>query len=136
MGLSRQEYWSGLPYPPPGDLPDLGIEPGSPALTGECFTSGPLEEITFPFKFQDAWLIPGGRTIFEDLLPHPSTLLIKAIHLTSIFFWVFPPISNYPDGLLKTSYFNLYRILHPSGYKKFALPAPELLQKKIWCENV
>ena len=32
MGFSRQEYWSGLPFPPPGDLPDPGIEPGSPAL--------------------------------------------------------------------------------------------------------
>jgi len=32
MGLSRQEYWSGLPFLSPGDLPDLGIEPGSPAL--------------------------------------------------------------------------------------------------------
>ena len=31
MGFSRQEYWSGLPCPPPGDLPDLGIEPASPA---------------------------------------------------------------------------------------------------------
>ena len=32
MGFSRQEYWRGLPFPSPGDLPDLGIEPGSPAL--------------------------------------------------------------------------------------------------------
>ena len=32
MGFSRQEYWSGLPCPPPGDLPDPGIEPRSPAL--------------------------------------------------------------------------------------------------------
>jgi len=32
MGFSRQEYWSGLPCPPPGDLSDLGIEPTSPAL--------------------------------------------------------------------------------------------------------
>ena len=31
MGFSRQEYWSGLPFPPPGDLPDPGIEPLSPA---------------------------------------------------------------------------------------------------------
>ena len=30
MGFSRQEYWSGLPCPPPGDLPDSGIEPTSP----------------------------------------------------------------------------------------------------------
>ena len=31
MGFSQQEYWSGLPFPPPGDLPDPGIEPVSPA---------------------------------------------------------------------------------------------------------
>ena len=32
MGFPRQEYWSGLPFPPLGDLPDPGIEPASPAL--------------------------------------------------------------------------------------------------------
>ena len=32
MGFSKQEYWRGLPFPSPGDLPDPGIEPGSPAL--------------------------------------------------------------------------------------------------------
>ena len=42
MGFSRQEYWNGLPRPPPGDLPDLGIEPVSlmsPALVGGFFTA-------------------------------------------------------------------------------------------------
>ena len=42
MGLSRQEYWSGLPCPPPGDLPNPGIEPislTSPALEGRFFTT-------------------------------------------------------------------------------------------------
>ena len=34
MGFSRQEYWTGLPFPTPGDLPDPGIEPASPALAG------------------------------------------------------------------------------------------------------
>ena len=38
MGLSRQEYWSGLPFPSPGDLPVPGIEPGSPALWADAFT--------------------------------------------------------------------------------------------------
>ena len=38
MGFSRQEYWSGLPFPSPGDLPDLGIKPTSPALAGWFFT--------------------------------------------------------------------------------------------------
>ena len=42
MGFSRQEYWSGLPFPPPGDLPDPGIEPGSPALQADALTSEPL----------------------------------------------------------------------------------------------
>ena len=35
MGFSRQEYWSGLPRPPPGDLPDPGIKPVSPALQAD-----------------------------------------------------------------------------------------------------
>ena len=37
MGFSRQEYWSGLPRPPPGDFPGLGMEPASPALAGGFF---------------------------------------------------------------------------------------------------
>ena len=37
MGFSRQEYWSGLPFPPLGDLPDSGIEPMSPALQVDSF---------------------------------------------------------------------------------------------------
>ena len=38
MEFSRQEYWSGLPFPSPGNLPDPGIEPGSPALQADVFT--------------------------------------------------------------------------------------------------
>ena len=41
LGFSGQEYWSGLPFPPPGDLPDEGLEPKSPALTGRFFTTEP-----------------------------------------------------------------------------------------------
>ena len=41
MGLPRQESWSALPYPPPGDLPDPGIEPGSPALQADSLLSEP-----------------------------------------------------------------------------------------------
>ena len=39
--FSRQEYWSGLPFPSPGDLPDSGIEPGSPALQVDSLPSEP-----------------------------------------------------------------------------------------------
>ena len=41
MGFSRQESWSGLPFPSPGDLPDPGIEPRSPALRADALPSGP-----------------------------------------------------------------------------------------------
>ena len=47
MGFSRQEYWSGLPFPSPGDLPDPGIEPRSPALQADTLPSEP------PGKFPD-----------------------------------------------------------------------------------
>ena len=49
MEFSRQEYWSRLPFPPPGDLPDPGIEPASPlspALAGRLFTTMPLGKHT------------------------------------------------------------------------------------------
>ena len=41
MGFSRQEYWSGLPFPSPGDLPDPGIEPGYPILQADSLPSEP-----------------------------------------------------------------------------------------------
>ena len=57
MGFSRQEYWSGLPLPSPGDLPDPGIEPRSPALQADALTSEPL-------------LIPGNkRSYMMKILP-------------------------------------------------------------------
>ena len=41
MGFSRQEYWSGSPFPSPGALPDAETEPGSPALLSDSFPSEP-----------------------------------------------------------------------------------------------
>ena len=52
MGFSRQEYWSGLPCPPPGDLPNPGIEPASlvsPALAGAFFSTSTTWEAPFLF---------------------------------------------------------------------------------------
>ena len=43
-GFSRQEYWSGLPFPSPGDIPDPGIKPRSPALQEDSLPSEPAEE--------------------------------------------------------------------------------------------
>ena len=66
LGFPRQEYWSGLPFPSPGDPPDPGIETASPALAGRFFTTeppgkpcislyihthiSPLFWISFPFR--------------------------------------------------------------------------------------
>ena len=49
MGFSRQEYWSELPFPSPGDLPDPGIEPGSPALQADSL---PTELLGKPISEQ------------------------------------------------------------------------------------
>ena len=51
MGFPRQEYWSGLPFPSPGDLPDPGFDPvclRSPALAGGYFTTGATREAPLP----------------------------------------------------------------------------------------
>ena len=51
MGFSRQEYWNGLPFLPPGNLPDPGIKPKSPkspALVGGFFTTKPSRKHTHP----------------------------------------------------------------------------------------
>ena len=51
VGFSRQEYWSGVPFPSPGDLPNPGIEPGSPALWADALPSGPLGKIFVTWLF-------------------------------------------------------------------------------------
>ena len=47
MGFSRQEYWSELPFPSPGDLPDPGINPGSPALQADSLLSESLGKLIY-----------------------------------------------------------------------------------------
>ena len=58
MGFSRQEYWSGLPSPSPGDLPDPGIKPGFPSLQADSILSEP----------------PGKLSLLAELKQHPSTV--------------------------------------------------------------
>ena len=52
MGFSRHEPWSGLPFPSPGDLPDLGIEPVSPTLQADALPSEPQSD----YKHLKVWL--------------------------------------------------------------------------------
>ena len=64
MRFSRQEYWSGLPFPPPGDLPNLGFKPVSPALQADSLPTEPpgkpklkiywsIKQVTINFKRQN-----------------------------------------------------------------------------------
>ena len=65
MGYPRQEYWSGLPFPSPGDLLDPGIEPKSPALVGRFFTIEPPRKPYSTYK----------RTYFNSGLIKSSLLV-------------------------------------------------------------
>ena len=61
MECSRQEYWSGLPFPSPGDLPDPGIEPTSPvapALQGHSLSAEPPGKPSFPLAARHAVTFP------------------------------------------------------------------------------
>ena len=66
MEFSRQEYWSGLPFPPPRDFPNPGIEPGSPTLQADALLSEP------PGKPQKMSII----SPFSDALPQEQYFLI------------------------------------------------------------
>ena len=94
MGFSRQEYWSGLPCPPPGDLPDPGIKPGSlmsPALAGGLSTSSAttmsflikltaLSPFSFSFYLGLVKTLTTGRhqwTSNWDLQIQPISLMFK-----------------------------------------------------------
>jgi len=59
LGFSRQEYSSGLPCPPPGDLPNPGIEPRSPAVQAYSLPSEPLGKQSRPQKLKKYVLSTG-----------------------------------------------------------------------------
>ena len=108
MGFSRQEYWSGLPFPSPGDLPDPGIEPGSPALQANALTSEPPGKPNchqfcsfrqLPPPLTSLYLIiPGNlpcvlhakslqRVMSDSLLPHglgPARLHVRMLELVAM----------------------------------------------------
>ena len=71
MGVFHQEYWSGLPGPPPGDLPNPGIKPRSRALQVDSLPSEPTGMPTNLFgTMKTQWILFGGQETFlkEDLL--------------------------------------------------------------------
>ena len=75
MGFSRQEYWSGLPLPSPGDLPHTGIKPVSFVLAGGFFTIEP------PGK-------PQGKTVFSFVVKTPELLAYCFFMPPQLLYWV------------------------------------------------
>ena len=70
MGFSRQEYWNGLPFPSPGDLPNPGIEPGSPALEADALNSeSPGKPHSFNFP-------PLDKHQYSNVRPHLPQLFL------------------------------------------------------------
>ena len=80
MGFPRQEYWSGLPFPSLGDLPDPGNEPASPALAGGFFTTEPQGKLYF-FSLITCKKICIDFNLFTHL---PSFCLVERRHLLDL----------------------------------------------------
>ena len=92
VGFSWQEYWSGLPFPPPRDRPNPGIKPVSPGLAGRFFTTEPpgkpIYTYTPPFCVSFPFRTPGGpviktRHVFKHLM-----VGIRMIFQLVIVLWV------------------------------------------------
>ena len=67
MGFFRPEYWSELPFPPPGDLPDPGIEPRSPALQADSLPfEPPLSLGSFKQEYWSGLLFPTLGTFLKN----------------------------------------------------------------------
>ena len=70
MGFSRQEYWSGSPFPSPRHLPNPGIEPSNPVLTGGFFTSEPPWKPLAYYNISQRAQLPGGsQNVLDHQLP-------------------------------------------------------------------
>ena len=65
MRFSRQEYWSGLPFPPPGDLPNPEIKPGSPALQADSLLAEPPGKLLCSF-LKNSCAAPTQGTLLPD----------------------------------------------------------------------
>ena len=82
MGFSRQEYWSGLPCPPPGGLPDPEIEPRSPKLQEDSLPSEkPKQMHLCSFHKSTLNISVSGQSIISSLLVHPLSLQIELTRL-------------------------------------------------------
>ena len=96
MGFSRQEYWSRLPFPSPGDLPNPGIESRSPALQTDTLLSEPLGKPhvwMWELKCKEGWVLKNWRfwtVVLEKTLESPLDCKeIQPVHPKGNQSWMF-----------------------------------------------
>ena len=103
MGFFRQEFWSGLPFPSPGDLPDPGIEPGSPALQADALSSEPPRKPTrgrrgpqiLPLFSSQGFFISAHRYVPFKCRTSPETLGTRAVECEGLVLWECRPFSSW-----------------------------------------
>ena len=144
MGFSRQEYWRGLPCPPPGDLPDPGIEPQSPALKADSLPTEPPGKPSdlacwYPYPFQAAprlwpvlatpsacsslqclypWAFPWSS--LKHLLPHLEATEAEFSIKTEVIRW---PTSQLPSPGCYSDYIceSFWLPAHPPSLRSFTI---------------
>ena len=124
MGFSRQEYWSGLPFPYTGDLPNPGIKPASPALVSRFFTTEPLGKSNTIYMVTVNQLVHIIKIKFT--LKYLTTVLLPLFVEPDFYF-----CCSYPRLLLK---FKISSVqfscpvmsgsLRPQGLQHTRLPCP------------
>ena len=119
IGFSRQKYWSRLPFPPPGDLPDPGIKPASlvsPALAGRFFTTEPPGNPLGPSESESE-----SRSVMSDSLqlhelysPWTSPSQNTGVGSLSLLQWIIPTQGSNP-GLPHCGQ-TLYHLSHQGSH--------------------
>ena len=105
MGFSRQEYWNGLPFPSPGDLPNPGIEPESPALQADALPSKRMDHNKF-WKILQEMGIPDYLTcLLRNLFAGPEAT-VRTGHGTMDWFQIGKGVRQ--GCILSPCLFNLY----------------------------
>ena len=109
MEFSRQEYWSGLPFPSPGDLPDPGIEPGSPAFQADALTSEP------PVKPLNEWK-------HKINIAQENTLLLKSAYIHEVLIYRSRKLNRYFHSAMAGDTYSIpgweMKILHATWLKR------------------
>ena len=129
MGFSREEYWSALPFPTPGDLPDPGIEPASPAWQADSWPLSHLGRPSWWWGRQQS----GNKARIGILRSVVSTT--QRWSLRSCFFPQFFAFSKSSSNLFLSPFCHLLSLLGWTGWRYSHLSREELREQIIWIDK-